>query len=163
MGVAPYLAASALNAVLAQRLVHRVCEACSEPYDPPAALKQALVARFGSVAGADFRKGRGCNRCHRTGTRGRVGVYELLVIDDDLRHLMTEGAAPSALRDYVARRGFRTLEEDAFLKARRGLISPEEIVKLGFGLAMAMEDAEPEGAVQPAAIPPELALHPTAA
>jgi len=145
MGVAPYLAASSLNGVLAQRLVHRICEGCAEPYDPPVELKHALEAKFGSLEQARFRKGRGCNRCLRTGTKGRVGVYELLLIDDDLRQLMTEGVAPSVLREHVTRRGFRTMEEDAFIKACRGIVPPEEIVHLGLGLAMDLEEAPPEG------------------
>jgi type II secretory ATPase GspE/PulE/Tfp pilus assembly ATPase PilB-like protein len=135
MGVPPYLAASALNGVLAQRLVHRVCESCAEPYTPSAELLRALTVQFGSLERAKFRKGRGCTRCHRVGTRGRVGVFELLTVDDDLRQLMAEGAAPSALRDYVGRRGFHSLEQDAFDKASAGIIPPEEIVKLGFSVA----------------------------
>lgn len=134
MGIAPYLIVSALNGVVAQRLVRRVCEGCAEPYDLPDVLYRALQERFGEFPRFGFRRGRGCGRCDRSGTRGRLGVYEVLVIDDDFRHLLSENAAPSALRTYAEERGFVTLEQDAFRKARLGLISPEEVLNLGFAL-----------------------------
>jgi len=152
MGVPAYLAGSALNGVVAQRLAHRVCEGCAEYYEPPAALTHALNATFGSLEGARFRKGRGCVRCHRTGTKGRVGVYELLTIDDDLRDLMTEGAPPRALKAHVQRRGFLSMEQDAFEKACEGIIPPEEIVELGFGAAVAMAGKRAAGSPAPTAI-----------
>lgn len=139
MGVAPYLVASALNAVLAQRLVRRVCEACATEYVPPLPLIRALEARFGRLAGVGFRRGGGCSRCHHTGMSGRIGVLELLVIDDDRRHLLAGGIAPSGLREYVTGQGFRTLEDDAFLKAAQGLIAPEEIFRIGMGLPVAQD------------------------
>ena len=126
-------------------MVHRVCESCAEPYTPSTELLRALTVQFGSLEKARFRKGRGCSRCHRAGTRGRVGVFVLLTVDDDLRQLMAEGAAPSALRDYVGQRGFHTVEHDAFDKACAGIIPPEEIVKLGFSVA-GMLDTRKTGA-----------------
>ncbi len=140
MGVAPYLAASALNGVVAQRLVNRVCSSCDQAYTLPPNLHRAFELRFGDLHGARWRRGTGSARCHRTGTHGRVGVFELLTVDDDLRHLLTDGAPPSTLRAYVQERGFRTLEEDAFLKAFHGVIPPEAVVQLGLGLALELED-----------------------
>jgi type IV pilus assembly protein PilB len=139
MGIAPYLATAALNAVLAQRLAHRVCPACAAPYEPPDEMKRALEARFGSLGGARFRKGRGCNRCHRTGVQGRVGVFEFLVVSDELRQLMADGSTPRTLREHLAQVGFSSLEDDAFQKASQGLIPPEEIFELGLGLATSGE------------------------
>ena len=150
MGVAPYLAASSLNGVVAQRLVNRVCNSCDEAYELPENLRRAFELRFGNLHGATFRRGAGCARCHRTGTRGRVGVFEMLTVDDDLRHLLTEGAAPSVLREHVQRRGFRTLEEDAFRKACRGIIPPEAVVNLGMGLALDLEDLAADERPEPA-------------
>jgi type IV pilus assembly protein PilB len=140
MGLEPWMVASCLNGVLAQRLVRRVCENCAVEYTPPAGLLRALEAQFGSVAGATFRKGRGCPACLRTGTRGRIGVYELLVVDDAVRDVLAQTTSPEKLRDYVYSRGFQTMEQDAFRKACAGLIPPEEIINLGFGVAAAMED-----------------------
>jgi len=140
MGVAPYILSASLNGVLAQRLVRRVCEHCAEDYVPAEGLLQAFQAAYGSIHGARFRRGRGCAACHRTGTQGRVGVYELLMIDEELRHLIAGGATPAAIQQFVTERGFRTMEEDAFRKACHGLIPPEEVVNLGMGLAMRIDE-----------------------
>jgi type IV pilus assembly protein PilB len=152
MGVAPYIVTAALNGVLAQRLVRKVCDNCSEPYDPPVGLLGALQSQFGSIEGATFRKGAGCGQCNKTGTRGRIGAYELLAVDEDMRHRLAEDPSPSAIRDFLRSRGHRTMEEDAFRKAFRGLIAPEEVVNLGMGLAMKMEELSgPIGVVGPGA------------
>jgi type IV pilus assembly protein PilB len=142
MGLEPWMVASCLSAVLAQRLVQRVCEQCAEEYTPPDRLWLALEAQFGPVAGARFRKGQGCGACMKSGNKGRIGVYELLLIDDGVRELLVRGHNPDQLRRSVMSRGYRTIEHDAFRKACQGLICPEEIIQLGFSVAMAMEDGE---------------------
>jgi type II secretory ATPase GspE/PulE/Tfp pilus assembly ATPase PilB-like protein/CheY-like chemotaxis protein len=139
IGITPYLVASSLNGIMAQRLVRRVCGYCAQPYELPAALHDAMCEHFGDIEGHKFQKGTGCARCSRTGTRGRTAVHELLIIDDDLRRLMNEGAAPSELKRHVFQSGLRTLEADAYSKSIAGLIPPEEIVRLGFGLASTFE------------------------
>jgi len=143
IGIAPYLVASSLNGIMAQRLARRVCEFCSERYEPPATLRRAIQTHFGEATPSVFRRGAGCTRCGRTGTRGRIAVHELLIVDDDLRRLMSEGAPPSQLRRHVFELGFRTLERDAYDKALAGLIPPEEIVRIGFGLASTLEGQKP--------------------
>ena len=143
IGIPPYLVASSLNGVMAQRLVRKVCDYCSQPYTPPAPLRRALMTHFRQECPTTFRKGAGCTRCGRTGTRGRTAVHELLIVDDDLRRLMSEGAPPSQLRRHVFEQGFRTMEYDAFEKAAAGLTPPEEIVRLGFGLASRLEGEGP--------------------
>lgn len=140
MGIPGYLVASALNGALAQRLVRRVCDACSADYMPPRELLHALQRQFGSVDGARFRKGQGCARCQRSGTRGRVGVFELLIVDEDLRRLLSDNAPPSAMAAHLKTQGFKSMEQDAFRKACAGIIPPEEILHLGLGLAMSMGD-----------------------
>jgi len=142
IGIPPYLVASSLNGIIAQRLVRRVCDNCSAPFTLPARLRQVFESSFGDLSGMDFRRGTGCNRCGRTGTRGRIGIHELLIIDDDLRRLMSEGAAPSDLRRYVQSTGFESLEVDAFHKSAAGLVPPEEVVRLGFGIASALEELD---------------------
>jgi type IV pilus assembly protein PilB len=144
MGVEPWMVAACLNGVLAQRLVRRVCEECAEDYTPPPGLQRALQAQFGSLEGAHFRKGRGCAACHHSGNRGRAGVFELLVIDDSLRELLARGTSAGKLKEHALRSGFAFIEHDAFRKACRGLIAPEEIISLGFGVAMAVDDSEAE-------------------
>jgi len=142
MGVPAYLAAASVNAVLAQRLAQRVCTSCACDCEPSPALLAALEARFGKQPGARFRRGAGCHQCQHTGRRGRIAVFELLVMDDDLRAMMVNGAAPSVVRQHLEAQKFRTLEEDAYLKACRGEIPPEEIVKLGLGFAVQMTHGE---------------------
>jgi type II secretory ATPase GspE/PulE/Tfp pilus assembly ATPase PilB-like protein len=144
IGIAPYLVASSLNGIMAQRLARRVCDFCSDLYEPPVALRRAIQTHFGESTPSVFRKGAGCTRCGRSGVRGRIAVHELLLIDDDLRRLVSEGAAPSALRRHVFEHSFRTLERDAYDKAVAGLIPPEEIVRLGFGLASTIEGRDPD-------------------
>ncbi|MGV3720999.1 MAG: ATPase, T2SS/T4P/T4SS family, partial [Actinomycetota bacterium] len=95
IGIAPYLVASSLHGIMAQRLARRVCDFCSQVYEPPIALRRAIQAHFGASAPTVFRKGAGCNRCGRSGVRGRIAIHELLLIDDDLRRLVSEGAPPS--------------------------------------------------------------------
>jgi type IV pilus assembly protein PilB len=148
MGVEPWMVAACLNGVIAQRLVRRVCEGCAKAYDPPYELLRALRTRFGParVDEACFRHGTGCSHCQSSGTRGRVGVYELLTIDEGLRHLIAKGlgADAEALQKYVAGRGFVAMEEHAFEKACSGEIPPEEVISLGFEAAVALERGERE-------------------
>jgi type II secretory ATPase GspE/PulE/Tfp pilus assembly ATPase PilB-like protein len=107
-----------------------------------------LETQFGRPGEVRFRKGRGCNLCGGSGTRGRIGVFEILVMDDDLRRQMSTGCGPSELAAYLSRRGFRTMEEDAYRKACMGFITPEQVIELGMGLSMThSEPAEAEPAV----------------
>lgn len=131
MGVAPWVLASCLNGVLAQRLVRRVCEVCAEECTPSEGLLRALESHFGPLEGVRFRKGKGCSTCHRTGTRGRIGVYELLVVDEAVRHLLAERAGTEILRADLQERGFQPMAQDAFRKVCQGLIPPEEIINVG--------------------------------
>lgn len=141
MGIPAYMTAAALNGVVAQRLARRVCEKCAVEYRPPRRMRNALEAQFGSLEGATFRKGRGCPTCHHRGTKGRVGIYEYVLVDEDLRSRLAEGISPSALRRYLSERGFRTMEQDAFEKACAGIIPPEDVVNLGLALIPSHDDA----------------------
>jgi type IV pilus assembly protein PilB len=130
MGVSRYTIAAALNGIIAQRLLRRVCDECAEPHEPPPGMREFLESRFGSLAGVHLRSGRGCTACRGQGTRGRIGVYELLSLDGELRRLLAEGAERSEMRRYADEHGFRTLEEDAFRKSCQGLVAPEEVLRL---------------------------------
>jgi type II secretory ATPase GspE/PulE/Tfp pilus assembly ATPase PilB-like protein len=130
IGLARYTVAASVNGIVAQRLVRRVCHQCAAPHAPSSGVLQLLKARYGSVSEADFRLGSGCAACRGTGMRGRMGVYELLVIDDELRRALAEPADFGMLRGRASERGFRTLGEDAFRKACQGLIPAEEVVQL---------------------------------
>lgn len=145
MGAAPYLVASALRAVLAQRLVRRVCENCAEDHAPDEYQRTLLRAMFKeSQVGKTYKKGRGCQSCNRTGYRGRVGVFELLEIDEDmmsaLRDSDTEGFAQAAMRS----KDFRTLAQVGYGYAKQGITSIEEVLSLVAGVPDFDEAAEAE-------------------
>src|SRR5213083_3563841 len=128
MGVEPYLVASVLEGVLAQRLVRRICTTCRAPETPPAADLNAL-----GIAGADGTKlfrGRGCDECRGTGYRGRTGIYELFPITEEARSLVL-GRVPSRdIRRYAIEAGMVTIRMDGWLKAGEGVTTVEEILRV---------------------------------
>lgn len=128
MGVEPYLIGAALNMALAQRLVRRICPKCRETYDPPRTLRKA-IERMG-YAIDKFHKGLGCRKCRNTGYSGRVGVHELLIINDELRDAIVAGGSVMQLRKIAATYGMVTLRHDGFRKVREGLTSVEEVIQI---------------------------------
>ncbi len=127
--IEPYLIASSVTAVLAQRLVRTICPGCAETAPAP----ERLLARLpggDKFRDAGFRRGRGCPACGECGYAGRTGVFELLAVDDDLRELILARAGGRRLLDAALRRGYRTLLDDALEKARAGLTTLEEALRL---------------------------------
>jgi len=135
MGVASYIVTAALNAAISQRLLRRVCSHCAEDYNPPRQLVEALEGELGVLPDTRFRHGRGCQFCNQTGMRGRIGVYELLVVDDELRRLLNGEQPERDLEQWLVAHEFRSLEHDAYQKACRGIIPPEEVLGLGLSVA----------------------------
>jgi type IV pilus assembly protein PilB len=125
MGVEPYLIGAALNMVLAQRLVRRVCSKCRQSYEPPRNVRKALE-RMGYEF-TEFHRGVGCKSCRNTGYRGRLGVHELLVISDDLRDVIVSSPTIGNLRRISSQEGMVTLAHDGFRKVREGMTTVEEI------------------------------------
>jgi type IV pilus assembly protein PilB len=128
MGVEPYLIGAALNAVLAQRLVRRVCPKCREEYQPPRNLRKALEKMGYEME--KFYKGIGCRKCRNTGYAGRLGVHELLIVNDELRDAIAAGSAIGELRKIAGRGGMITLRHDGFRKVREGITTIEEILHI---------------------------------
>jgi type IV pilus assembly protein PilB len=126
MGVESYLIGAALNMVLAQRLVRRVCSKCRQTYEPPRTMRKALE-RMGYDM-PEFFKGVGCRLCRNTGYRGRIGIHEVLVLDDEIRDLVTASASLARIRDLARSRGMVTLRHDGFRKVREGITTVEEIL-----------------------------------
>jgi len=128
MGVEPYLIASVLEGVLAQRLVRRVCPACRVPDTPGAADLGAL----GIEGAADVRlwRGRGCGECRGTGYRGRTGIYELFVLTEDARSLILRRAPGREIRRAALEAGMLTLRLDGWAKACEGVTTVEEILRV---------------------------------
>jgi len=125
MGVEPYLIGAALNMILAQRLVRRVCAKCSEPYEPPRTVRKALE-RMGHEF-EEFRKGVGCKSCRNTGFKGRIGVHELLTVSDELRDTIVSDPTIGTIRRIAEGSGLVTLVHDGFRKVREGITTVEEI------------------------------------
>ena len=128
MGVEGYLISSSLLAIQAQRLVRRVCTNCSESVD----ITQDEASVLGIQTGAcpNIRRGPGCERCGNTGYKGRVGLYELLLMSDAIRHHIANDADANVIRDQAITEGMQTLREDALEKLKAGLTTPEEIVRV---------------------------------
>lgn len=127
MGVEEYLIGAALNMVLAQRLVRRVCQKCRQPYELPKQLRRT-IQRMGSEIDK-FYRGVGCRHCRNTGYSGRVGIHELLIIDDTLRDQIVAGASITQLRKTAEDSGMITLRYDGFRKVREGLTTVEEVIQ----------------------------------
>jgi type IV pilus assembly protein PilB len=129
MGIEPFLVANSLNLVCAQRLVRRICKFCSEPFPTPV---QALVqAGFSADAAKDVvpNKGRGCDKCNQTGYKGRVGLYEVMEITEELRELILVGASALELRRKAVDEGMVTLRGSGLQKVKDGVTTVEEVVR----------------------------------
>ena len=129
MGVEPYLLASSLLGVLAQRLVRTLCPACRTAA-PPTAGETKLNADLGLAASQPVWTAAGCAQCNDTGYRGRTGVYELLLVDESLRRLIHDGAGELALRAAATRAGMRTLRADGARWVSAGATSLSEVVRV---------------------------------
>lgn len=129
VGLKPYVLASALEAVVAQRLVRKVCNHCSEDYVPDS----ELIHRLGSSFEGDrihYQKGAGCGKCNQTGYRGRVALYEVLVMSESLRHLISSGASIFEITEQSKNEGSSSLIEDARKKVDAGLTTVDEVLRV---------------------------------
>ena len=129
MGVEPYLLASSLLGVLAQRLVRTLCPAC-EGVAAPAGAELRLLADLGLPATQRVATAPGCDQCGRTGFRGRTGVYELIVVDDAMRRLIHERAPEHALRAAALANGMTPLRQDGARWIAAGTTSLAELVRV---------------------------------
>ena len=125
IGIEPYLVAAMLRGVLAQRLVRKICPHCKEPYQPDA-ITRAAVEQFCGGFESLFR-GQGCSRCRGTGFAGRIGIFELLVPDEELLTATAQGASLQDLREILARNNFSPLRADGMEKVKGGLTTAEEV------------------------------------
>ncbi|MBR7106902.1 MAG: Flp pilus assembly complex ATPase component TadA [Lentisphaeria bacterium] len=128
MGVKPFLVATALRAAMAQRLLRRVCKECAEPYTPTAAEKRILGLSDEYLANHQFIKGKGCRHCGFTGYRGRVGIYEIFLITEEIARLIFANETSGTLRSFARKNGMRSLRDDALRKAEAGISTLEEVI-----------------------------------
>jgi type IV pilus assembly protein PilB len=129
MGVEPFLIASSIISVVAQKLIRRICEKCRSSYMPPAELlKNLSIMEVSEVKTPSFAKGRGCQECRGTGYAGRVGIFELLPVDDMVRNLIVARASSAEIRKMTLSK-YRTLRAEGFTKAAQGITTLEEVVR----------------------------------
>ena len=128
MGIEPYLVASSLEAVAAQRLVRVICPHCKEPLTSSETM--VLRQRFGDKVPDLLYKGKGCKNCQETGYRGRVGIFEMMLVTDDIRSLILENASARDLRRVAARQGTMSLREDGFRHVCEGRTTVEEVLRV---------------------------------
>ena len=125
MEIQPLLISTSLIGVVAQRLVRKICPECKETYIPDRAVGRYL----GLEEGTPVYKGRGCDRCNLSGYRGRVGIYEVLVANEDIRHLIAQGRSTEEIRKRAVTGGMRTLKEYSAALLREGLTSIDEVLR----------------------------------
>ena len=128
MGVKPFLVATALRAAMAQRLLRRVCKECAETHIPSAAEKRILGLSDEYLANHKFLKGKGCRHCGYTGYKGRVGIYEIFLITEEIAKLIFANETSGTLRSFARRNGMRSLRDDAIRKAEAGISTLEEVI-----------------------------------
>ncbi|MBI3990839.1 MAG: type II secretion system ATPase GspE [Candidatus Omnitrophica bacterium] len=133
MGVKPYLVASAVQAVMAQRLVRTLCKHCREEYIPRPDEVKALRLPPEATKDVKLYRGKGCEECGHTGYRGRKGIFELFVINDKVRELIFERASSHTIRDRARELGMKTLREDGIRKVLIGRTTLEEVVRVTQG------------------------------
>ncbi len=129
MGIEPFNVASAVNLIVAQRLVRRVCAECKQEHKYSEEELKALGIPLAEAQKLTFYKGAGCDSCGGTGYRGRQGLYEVMAMTSALRRMVLKGASTEELREEAVKEGMLTLRTDGMLKVKRGITSLEEVVK----------------------------------
>ncbi len=130
IGAEPYVIASALVGVVAQRLVRRLCVHCRRQYTPPSETLRALNIPEADASAIPFYKSVGCDQCNHTGYRGRIGIYEVMRVTEKLRRLISSKATEDQLRDAAISGGMISLGEDGLAKVRAGFTTPEELLRV---------------------------------
>jgi type IV pilus assembly protein PilB len=129
LGLEPFLVTATIEGLVAQRLVRKICLNCKTEYTPSLEQLMELDLRADDVAGKKFYYGKGCNNCNNTGYRGRFGLYEIMLLDDDMRDMIIQHASTQVLRMEAKKRGMRTLRQGGLLAIYDGITSIEEVVR----------------------------------
>ena len=130
MGVKSFLVASALRAIMAQRLLRRVCKHCAQEYKPTETEQRLLGLSDEYLATHTFRKGKGCSNCGKSGYRGRIGIYEICMLDNDITELVYRNEPTQVIRETARRNGMHSLRDDAMRKAEAGISTLEEVIRV---------------------------------
>jgi type IV pilus assembly protein PilB len=131
MGIEPFNVASAVNLIVAQRLVRRICKDCKQEhqYSEDELKALALDASGSGIEGITYYKGAGCDTCNGTGYKGRAGLYEVMALSPELRRMILHGASTAEISEQAVKDGMLTLRMDGIEKIRKGVTTLEEVVK----------------------------------
>jgi len=129
IGVEPFLICATLQAIVAQRLVRTICVNCKTPYTPSREALEAISLPPEEMEGKNFCYGKGCQRCNNTGYRGRIAIFEIMIISDSIRELIMKNESATTLRAIARQEGMRTLRESGLLHIFDGLTTIEEVVR----------------------------------
>jgi type IV pilus assembly protein PilB len=129
MGIEPFLVATSVNVIAAQRLVRRVCQNCKEEVETPIQVLLSIGFTESEAHSLKLVKGRGCEKCGNTGYKGRIGLFEVMDITDDMRELILSGATAVELRRKAVEEGMVTLRQSGLQKIREGLTTIDEVVR----------------------------------
>ncbi len=130
MGMENYLISSSLIGIMAQRLVRVICPECKEPYTPEVGVMEELGISHDEVKKLDIFKGRGCKNCANTGFRGRKGIYELLMMNDDIRELILDKTPSNVIKEKGRSQGMKTLREAGWDKVKSGISTVSEVLRV---------------------------------
>jgi type IV pilus assembly protein PilB len=128
MGVEPFLLSSAIDCVVAQRLARKLCESCKKPFRVEASVMRHNG--FEVDSDVDVCKPGGCDRCNQTGYRGRLGIFEILLMDEEIRSMVLRRCSADEIAATAVAKGMKRLREDGLDKIRLGLTSPEEVLRV---------------------------------
>ena len=129
LGVEPFLLTATIEGILSQRLVRRICENCKTAFEPSEAQLMELQLTPDDIKGKKFYYGRGCSKCNGTGYRGRIGVFEIMVFNDEIRDLIMNQASTAVLRAAGQKNGMRLLRENGLETIYDGITTIDEVVK----------------------------------
>jgi len=128
LGLEPYLVTATLEAIVAQRLVRKICTNCRAEFEPTEEMLGGLDLRPEDVRGRTFYFGRGCEACNNTGYKGRTGIFEIMHIDNSLRDLIMQGSSTNVIREEAKKRGMRTLRDSGLMAVYDGITTIEEVI-----------------------------------
>ena len=129
IGIKPYLIASTLEAVISQRLVRKICTSCKEEYEPSDESLWELNLTKAEVKGKQVFRGKGCNNCHNIGYKGRLGIYEIMLMNNEIRRLISEQANTNVIRMAAKNNGMNTLRDSGLIAIFNGLTTIQEVVR----------------------------------
>jgi general secretion pathway protein E len=136
MGVEPFLVATPVRAVMAQRLVRKVCPFCAEIFSPPPFIQEIsheLAQRYSLGVDPLWRAAKGCPKCRGTGYQGRIGIYEIIPVDATIQELILKNCPVTEMRDTAQRQGYRTMRDDGLMKSYQGVTTVDEVLRVTAG------------------------------